>query len=80
MTNQPILCGAFGIVHGLAHPVGTDHMHVALAAVHNHAAAIKGVSVLIVPDIDVVWGGFDVSVAAKGARKNIQNVFLSAGS
>lgn len=54
-------------------------MHVALAAVHYHADVIKGVSILIVPDIDVVSGGFDVSVAAKGARENIRNAFLSAG-
>lgn len=47
-------------------------MHVALAAVHYHADIVKGISVLIVPDIDVVSGGFDVSVAAKGARENIQ--------
>lgn len=55
-------------------------MHVALAAVHYHADAIKGIPVLIVPDVDVVSGRLYVSVAAKGAWKYIQNSFLSAGS
>lgn len=55
-------------------------MHVALTAVHYHADAIKGVSVPIVPDVDVVTGRLYVSVAAKGSWENIQNVFLSAGS
>lgn len=55
-------------------------MHVALATVHDHADAIKGVSVLIVPDVDVVSGRLYVSVAAKGAWKYTKNIFLSAGS
>lgn len=79
MANQSFSRGAFGIVYGLGHPVGADHMHVALATVHDHADAIKGVSVLIVPDVDVVSGRLYVSVAAKGAWKYIQDSFLSAG-
>lgn len=80
LTNQPILCCAFGIVYRLGHPVGTDHMHVSITAVHYHADAIKGVSVLIVPDVDVVSRRLYVSVAAKGAWKYIQDSFLSAWS
>lgn len=46
-------------------------MHVALAAVHYHADVVKGVSVLIVHDGDVVSGRLYVRVAAKRARKYI---------
>lgn len=53
-------------------------MHVALATVHYHADVVKGVSVLIVHDVDVVSGRLYVRVAAKRARKYIQNDFPSA--
>lgn len=55
-------------------------MHVALAAVHYHADVLDGVSLSIVPNIDVVSGRLYVSVATKGAWKYIQDSFLSAGS
>ena len=55
-------------------------MHIALAAVHYHAGILDGVPLGIVPHIDVVSGRLYVRVAAKGAWKYIQNIFLSAGS
>lgn len=78
LANQSVPRSTFGIVHRVGNPIGTDHMHVALATVHYHADVVKGVSVLIVHDVDVVSGRLDVRVAAKRARKYIRNDFPSA--